>query len=38
LATVKFRGRTIDLVGHHWIPITVWSLISHLSLYVVLLA
>jgi uncharacterized protein (TIRG00374 family) len=38
LATVKFRNRTIDLVGHRWISITVWSLVSHLSLYVVLLA
>jgi putative heme transporter len=37
LATVKFRNRTIDLVGHRWISITVWSLVSHLSLYAVLL-
>ena len=37
LATVKFRNRTIDLVEHRWIAITVWSLVSHLSLYVVLL-
>jgi putative heme transporter len=37
LATVKFRNRTIDLVGHHWLAITVWSLVSHLSLYAVLL-
>jgi putative heme transporter len=37
LATVKFRNRTIDLVAHRWIAITVWSLVSHLSLYVVLL-
>jgi uncharacterized protein (TIRG00374 family) len=37
LATVKFRNRTIDLVAHRWISITVWSLVSHLSLYVVLL-
>jgi hypothetical protein len=21
LATVKFRNRTIDLVGHHWVAI-----------------
>src|SRR5215207_9444698 len=33
LATVKFRSRTVDLVAHHWIRITVWSLVSHLSLY-----
>ena len=37
LATVKFRNRTIDLVAHRWISITVWSLVSHLSLYAVLL-
>ena len=37
LATVKFRNRTIDLVEHRWIAITVWSLVSHLSLYAVLL-
>jgi putative heme transporter len=37
LATVKFRSRTVDLVERHWIGITVWSLVSHLSLYAVLL-
>jgi putative heme transporter len=37
LATVKFRARTVDLVAHHWIGITGWSLVSHLSLYAVLL-
>jgi putative heme transporter len=37
LATVKFRSRTIDLVGHRWIAITATSLVSHLSLYLVLL-
>jgi uncharacterized protein (TIRG00374 family) len=37
LATVKFRSRTIGLVEHHWRSITVWSLVSHLSLYAVLL-
>jgi putative heme transporter len=37
LATVKFRARTIDLIGHRWIPITITSLVSHLSLYLVLL-
>ena len=37
LATVKFRSRTIDLVEHRWIVITVTSLVSHLSLYLVLL-
>ncbi|HEV2920734.1 MAG TPA: lysylphosphatidylglycerol synthase transmembrane domain-containing protein, partial [Actinomycetota bacterium] len=37
LATVKFRGRTIDLVEDRWVAITMWSLVSHLSLYAVLL-
>jgi uncharacterized protein (TIRG00374 family) len=37
LATVKFRSRTIDLVRHRWIMITVTTLVSHLSLYLVLL-
>jgi uncharacterized membrane protein YbhN (UPF0104 family) len=37
LATMKFRSRTIDLVEHRWIAITVTSLVSHVSLYLVLL-
>jgi uncharacterized protein (TIRG00374 family) len=37
LATVKFRARTIALVEHRWVPITAASLVSHLSLYLVLL-
>jgi putative heme transporter len=37
LATVKFRSRTVDLVEHRWLAITVTSLVSHLSLYAVLL-
>jgi uncharacterized protein (TIRG00374 family) len=37
VATVKFRGRTVELVRRRWIPITVTSLVSHLSLYLVLL-
>jgi putative heme transporter len=37
LATVKFRARTIDLVRQRWVAITVTSLVSHLSLYLVLL-
>jgi uncharacterized membrane protein YbhN (UPF0104 family) len=37
LATVKFRARTLGLVEHRWVAITVTSLVSHLSLYVVLL-
>jgi uncharacterized membrane protein YbhN (UPF0104 family)/membrane-associated phospholipid phosphatase len=38
LATVKFRTRTLDLLEHGWVPITAATLVSHLSLYVVLLA
>jgi putative heme transporter len=37
LATVKFRARTIGLVERRWIPITATTLVSHLSLYLVLL-
>jgi putative heme transporter len=37
LATVKFRARTVGLVERRWVAITVTSLVSHLSLYVVLL-
>jgi uncharacterized membrane protein YbhN (UPF0104 family) len=37
LATVKFRARTVDLVGHRWVAITATSLVSHVSLYAVLL-
>jgi uncharacterized protein (TIRG00374 family) len=37
LATVKFRARTIDLVERRWVAITATSLVSHLSLYAVLL-
>jgi putative heme transporter len=37
LATAKFRARTIALVEHRWPAITVTSLVSHLSLYLVLL-
>jgi putative heme transporter len=37
IATVKFRARTVGLLEHGWIPITVASLLSHLSLYLVLL-
>jgi putative heme transporter len=37
LATVKFRDRTIGLVEGRWVAITVTSLVSHLSLYLVLL-
>ena len=37
IATTRFRTRTLDLLQHGWIPITVTSLLSHLSLYLVLL-
>jgi uncharacterized protein (TIRG00374 family) len=37
LATVKFRTRTVGLVQRRWVAITVASLVSHLSLYLVLL-
>lgn len=37
IATVKFRNRTIDLLEHGWFPITAATLVSHLSLYLVLL-
>ena len=36
-ATVKFRGRTIGLVSHAWKQLTVATVISHLSLFAVLL-
>jgi uncharacterized protein (TIRG00374 family) len=38
IATVRFRTRTLELLEHGWIPITAATLVSHLSLYVVLLA
>jgi putative heme transporter len=37
LATVKFRTRTLELLQVGWVPITAASLVSHLSLYAVLL-
>jgi uncharacterized membrane protein YbhN (UPF0104 family) len=37
IATVKFRNRTVDLLEHGWVPITAATLVSHLSLYLVLL-
>jgi uncharacterized protein (TIRG00374 family) len=37
IATVKFRNRTVDLLEHGWGPITAATLVSHLSLYLVLL-
>jgi uncharacterized membrane protein YbhN (UPF0104 family) len=37
IATTKFRARTIGLVSERWLPITGATLISHLSLWLVLL-
>jgi uncharacterized protein (TIRG00374 family) len=37
LATVRFRARTLDLLEGGWVPITAATLVSHLSLYLVLL-
>jgi uncharacterized membrane protein YbhN (UPF0104 family) len=36
--TARFRSETIGLVRHRWVALTGFSLVSHLSLYVVLLA
>lgn len=36
-AMVKFRGRTIGLVSHAWKRLTVATVVSHLSLFAVLL-
>jgi uncharacterized protein (TIRG00374 family) len=37
LAVVKFRSRVIGLVRKRWLSITFWTIVSHLSLYAVLL-
>jgi uncharacterized membrane protein YbhN (UPF0104 family)/membrane-associated phospholipid phosphatase len=37
LATVKFRTRTLELLEGGWVPITAATVVSHLSLYAVLL-
>src|SRR4029450_7069960 len=36
-ATVKFRNRPVALLEHGWFPITAATVVSHLSLYLVLL-
>jgi uncharacterized protein (TIRG00374 family) len=36
-AVVKFRSRIIGLVRHRWISLTFWTVVSHFSLYAVLL-
>jgi putative heme transporter len=38
LAVVKFRSRVLGLVRHRWVGLTVATIVSHLSLYAVLLA
>ena len=35
-ATAKFRGRVIGLVEQRWIPLTVATIVGHLSLFLVL--
>jgi putative heme transporter len=35
-AVVRFRGRVIGLVSHRWLPLTFWTIVGHLSLYLVL--
>ena len=34
---MKFRNQTVDLLEHGWFPITAATVVSHLSLYLVLL-
>jgi uncharacterized protein (TIRG00374 family) len=36
-AVVKFRSRVIGLVSRRWVALTVWTVIGHLSLFLVLL-
>ena len=36
-AVTRFRGRVIGLVRHRWVPLTAVTVMSHLSLYAVLL-
>jgi uncharacterized protein (TIRG00374 family) len=37
IATTRFRSKTIGLISHRWLSITAATLVSHLSLYLVLL-
>jgi uncharacterized membrane protein YbhN (UPF0104 family) len=37
LAVTKWRGRVVGLVRHRWLSLTTSTLVSHLSLYLVLL-
>jgi putative heme transporter len=37
IAVTRWRGRVVDLVRHRWLALTVSTLVSHVSLYVVLL-
>ncbi len=36
-AAVSFRKQTIGLVSRRWIPLTFWTVVSHVGLYLVLL-
>ena len=36
-AVVKFRNRVLGLVRQRWVPLTIWTVIGHLSLFAVLL-
>jgi putative heme transporter len=38
LAVVKFRSRVLGLVRHRWVGLTMATIVSHLSLFAVLLA
>jgi uncharacterized protein (TIRG00374 family) len=37
-AAVDFRNDTIDLLGRRWIPLTITTVVSHVSLFLVLVA
>jgi uncharacterized membrane protein YbhN (UPF0104 family)/membrane-associated phospholipid phosphatase len=37
LAVTRWRGRVVDLVRHRWVALTASTLVSHVSLYLVLL-
>jgi putative heme transporter len=37
VAVTRWRGRVVDLVRHRWLALTASTLVSHVSLYVVLL-
>ena len=35
-AAARFRGEAIRLVASRWIPLTIWTVVAHLGLYLVL--